>query len=74
MQRDPGALGIGLGAGYGPEQGFCCPWAVACRVPVLVVERGVCERGSPAGHGGPAEWARTEVSQECATFDARAGA
>lgn len=25
---------------------------------VLVVDRGVCERVSPAGHGRPAEWAR----------------
>jgi hypothetical protein len=28
--------------------------------PVLLVERGACERGSPAGHGWLAEWARTE--------------
>src|SRR5450755_443882 len=50
---------------------FCCRWVVACRVPVLVVERGVCERRSPAGHGRPAEWARTEASRKCATVDAR---
>ena len=34
-------------------------WA-PCRV--LVVESGVCERRSPAGHGRPAEWARTTVA------------
>jgi hypothetical protein len=51
----------------------CCRWVVACRVLVLVAERGVCERRSPAGHGRPAEWARTEASRKCAPFDARTG-
>ena len=31
---------------------------------VLVAERRVCERGSPAGHGWPAEWARTDEVQQ----------
>jgi glycosyltransferase involved in cell wall biosynthesis len=39
---------------------------------VLVVERCACERGSAAGHGWPAEWARTDVSQKCATLGAGA--
>jgi hypothetical protein len=29
---------------------------------------GSCERGSPAGHGWPAECARTDASQKCATL------
>jgi hypothetical protein len=36
---------------------------------VLVVERGGCERSSPAGHGWPAEWARKEAFKLWATFD-----
>jgi hypothetical protein len=52
-----------------PEQaGF--PVVLACRrLPVLVVERGGCERSSPAGHGWPAEWARKEAFKLWATFD-----
>ena len=34
---------------------------MVCLSPVLVVERGVCARSSPAGHGWPAERARTEA-------------
>jgi hypothetical protein len=30
-------------------------------VPVLVAERGVCERSSPVGHGWPTEWARMDL-------------
>ena len=39
-------------------------------VPVLVVERGACERWSPAGHGWSAEWAWKDVSETCATLAA----
>ena len=46
------------------------PVVLACRrLPVLVVERGGCERSSPAGHGWPAECARKEAFKLCATFD-----
>ena len=41
--------------------------------PVLVVERGGCERSSPAGHGRPAEWAGMEAVVQCATFDIPGG-
>jgi hypothetical protein len=34
---------------------------------VLVVEQGACERGSPAGHGWPAEWAWKDVGQRVAS-------
>ena len=47
------------------------PVALPSRAPVLVAERGVCERSSPAGHGWPAEWAGMSVllprAKRCAT-------
>ncbi len=36
---------------------------------MLVVERGGCERSSPAGHGWRAEWAWKEAFKRCATFE-----
>ena len=53
---------VGLSSGF--------PVVLACRgPPVLVVERGRCERSSPAGHGWPAEWARKKAFKLCATLD-----
>src|ERR1019366_6335083 len=57
-RRDPG-LSARAGCRVVLVSRGSVPGVVACRSPVLVVERGVCERGSPAGHGGPAEWAWT---------------